>query len=576
MLSMKKACAIFFVLVLLVSGFVLGETVTYPQPSEYGPAILNWGPNIKYGGTVRYIETYGTIVLNFNPFSPTAVPTVSLVYEPLFFVNLANVMTPLLGTSYKWENNNLELVVTTRQGVEWSDGVPFTANDVAFTFNYIKNHPSIDTSGVWSPSFSKLQTVEASGNNTVIFKFSAPQTALFYTIASVPIIPEHIWSKVADPSKYTNTDPIGTGPFMYKEGSFNSANNSLTMIKNPNYWMKGRPYVDGIYFQSSANTSYILMQLIKHNFDWSNLGSGINPEEEFVDKDPSANIAYWKPINTNELYFNTQKYPFNIPAFRKAIALVVDRKACVQDAYFNVFPPVNPLGILPQQAAEWEDPALEGLISTFKYDPQEAEKILSSAGFRKNASGDLCGPDGQPLPTFKILVGAGWGDYIAQAAVIEQGLKILGIKAVTDQEVWGPYMSSFMSGTYDMGICWGNGTGAIPYTFYYSEFNPAFSATKIGETAVSDFSRYTNPLITAALQVYSETSDLRLQKQAIYTIERIFLEDVPFVPLTNEGGFGEFVTTQFVGWPSDSVPYVYQVPMASRQAEMVALNVHLK
>ncbi|MEM0173892.1 MAG: ABC transporter substrate-binding protein [Sulfolobaceae archaeon] len=573
---MKRLFDILSVFLLITGIMVLGESIIYPQPSEYGPAILNWGPNVKYGGTVKYIDTYGKITLNFNPFSTTAIPTVNLVYEPLFFVNLADVITPMLGTSYKWTDNNLELIVTTRQGVKWSDGVPFTAKDVAFTFNYIKAHPSIDTSGVWSPSFSKLQTVEASGDTTVIFKFSSPQTALFYTIVGLDIIPEHIWGTIQDPSKYVDTNPVGTGPFMYKEGSFNAANNSLTMVKNPNYWMKGRPYVDAVYYLSSSNTSYILMQLLQHNFDWSNLGSGIDPTKLFVDKDPSANVAYWLPINTNELYFNTQKYPFNIPAFRKAIALVINRHKCLEDAYFNMFPVINPLGILPQQAAEWQDPALDNLISTFKYDPQEAEKILASAGFKKNSSGDLCGPNGKPLPTFRILVGAGWGDYIAQAEIIEQGLKLLGISAVTDQQVWAPYMSSFMSGTYDMGICWGNGTGAVPYTFYYSEFNPAFSASKIGEIAVSDFSRYTNPLITAALQVYSETSNLRLQKQAIYTIERIFLDDVPFVPLTNEGGFGEFVTTQFTGWPSSSAPYVYQVPMDSRQAEMVALNVHLK
>jgi len=571
---MKKAFVISSVL-LLVMGIIALGTVTYPQPSEYGPAIINWGPNIKYGGTVRYIDTSGRITLNFNPFSPTVVGCVYLVYEPLFFVNLANVMTPMLGTSYKWTDDNLELIVTTRQGVKWTDGVPFTAKDVAFTFNYIKSHPSIDTSGVWSPSFSKLQTVEASGENTVIFKFSSPQTTLFYEIAGTRIIPEHIWSQISDPSKYTDENPIGTGPFMYKEGSFNAADNSLTMVKNPNYWMEGRPYIDSVYFLSSSNTTYILMQLIQHNFDWANLGSGIDPKL-FADKDPSTNVIYWLPINTNELYFNTQKYPFNIPAFRKAIALVVDRHKCVEDAYFNMFPVVNPLGILPQQAKEWQDPALDNLISTFKYDPQEAEQILASAGFKKNSAGQLCGPDGKPLPTFQILVGAGWGDYIVQASVIEEGLKLLGISATTNQQVWAAYISSFMSGTYDMGICWGNGTAAVPYTFYYSEFNPAFSASKIGESAISDFSRYTNPLITSALQIYSETSDIRLQRQAIYTIERIFLDDVPFVPLTNEGGFGEFVTTQFTGWPSESVPYVYQVPMGTPQSEMVVLNLHLK
>jgi peptide/nickel transport system substrate-binding protein len=81
-----------------------------------------------------------------------------------------------------------------------------------------------------------------------------------------------------------------------------------------------------------------------------------------------------------------------------------------------------------------------------------------------------------------------------------------------------------MTGTYDTAICWETGDGPTPYYLYFNEFNPAFSAAKIGEKASSDYSRYTNPLITSALQVFAQTSDLLLQKQAIYTIERIVIE----------------------------------------------------
>ncbi|MCL5031865.1 MAG: hypothetical protein M1542_01265 [Thermotogae bacterium] len=129
-----------------------------------------------------------------------------------------------------------------------------------------------------------------------------------------------------------------------------------------------------------------------------------------------------------------------------------------------------------------------------------------------------------------------------------------------------------------MVVCWGTGWGPTPYYLYYQEFNPAFSATKIGETAISDYARYTNPLITAALQVHSQTSDPRLQKQAMYTIERIILENVPFIPLTNRTTFGNWSEAQFVGMPSASNPYSMSTSnvLGDINGEMIALNIHLK
>ncbi len=130
-------------------------------------------------------------------------------------------------------------MITTRKGVKWSDGVPFTANDVVFTFNLLKEYPALDLSGIWSNN-SDLQSVEASGANVVIFKFLKPNVPLFYYIARTIIVPEHIWSNIKDPVKFLNTEnPVGTGPFLLK--GINTSANTKTFVKNSNYWISGRP-----------------------------------------------------------------------------------------------------------------------------------------------------------------------------------------------------------------------------------------------------------------------------------------------------------------------------------------------
>ena len=92
------------------------------------------------------------------------------------------------------------------------------------------------------------------------------------------------------------------------------------------------------------------------------------------------------------------------------------------------------------------------------------------------------GKDGKPLPTFKILVGAGWTDFITMAQVMSNNLKELGIDSTIDQQAWSSYAGGLQTGTYDMGISWGWGTAETPYNLFFQSFAPEFTA-KVGDSA---------------------------------------------------------------------------------------------
>jgi len=570
---------VFVVLSVLLVGLMFVSFAQQIVPfSETFPAI----PNVKMGGTLKVVTTWGPVTFNLNPFLPSgeSLGMASMMYLPLFLVqSYTQDFTPMLATGYKWEDNNLELVITIRQGVKWSDGSPVTAKDVAFTFNYIKKYPALDTGGIWT-NISNLASVEAS-NEDVIFKFSKPNAPLLNIIAGTVIVPEHIWSSITDPTKFLNTDdPVTDGPFLYLKGSFSSANYTFTLIKNPNFFMNtpefgNRPFIDKIEVKSLIGGEP-MEYLLRGDADWAYYGSGINPYTLWYDKNPATNKFWWPTSSAYLLYFNTQEYPFNNVAFRKAISMAMDRKSLEEKAFFGTGGyDQSPTGIIPANQKEWLDPTLTRLASSLNsFNIPEAQKILTAAGFTKNAQGQLCGPDDKPLPTFKILVGAGWGDMITMAQIITSDLAQLGITTVTDQEPWDTYISSLLTGTYQMAICWETG-GPTPYYLYYYEFNPAFSAPK-GQKVISDYSRYTNPLITSALQVYASTSDPRLQKQAIYTIERIVLEDVPYVVLTNRTDFMEYSERTLVGWPSNDNPYAGAGNIDWVDDMAVVLNIHLK
>ncbi len=566
---------IILTLTALLGLMVLANGYSYAQ--EYGPGIVNWGSNVKYGGTLREVMPWGPQTLNFNPFVPTNLPT-HAIYEPLFYVNMLNGdITNLLGTSYRFEDNNLKLIITTRSNVKWSDGKPFTAQDVAFTFNYIKEYPAIDGYGIWS-KISGVQSVEASGANTVIFTFSKPNVALFPFIASQPIVPEHIWANIKDPSTYTNPDPIGTGPFLLK--SFSP--DKVVLVKNPDYWMKGRPYIDkvDVTYVVSNTTAYLYM--LKHDADWSFLFAP-DPVKTFVDKDPSVNKIWWPTYSVNALVFNTQKYPFDNPIFRRAISIAIDKNKLEREVYFGTggYNP-NQAGLIPTQY-DWMDPSLEATNNYLDtYNPQEAQKLLASIGFVKNSSGQLVGPDGKVVPPIQLVVCAGCTDFISMGNIIASELSQLGLTVNVAQQSGGTYMGSITTGTYDMVIYWGIGGGPTPYYEYYTNLNPAFSAPKLGEPVISDISRYTNPIITEALKEYSQTTDLTVQKQAIYKIERVFLDELPYIALTNRTNFNIYNESTITGFPSDQYPYSSggspgaAIGLGSSDLLITLLNVHLK
>jgi len=544
--------------------------VSYPYVAQYGPAIVNWGSNVKYGGTLKIVLPNGPLQYSLNPFmGGNSTLQTSFIYESLFFIDLTGNLTDMLGTSYAWTDNNTELDVTIRQGVKWSDGVPFTPEDVVFTFNYLKANPAIDLNGIWAPS-NDLESVSAS-EDTVIFKFSKPSIALFQYIASESIVPEHIWSKITDPSKYTNPNPVGTGPFVFE--SFNQPTNTVTYVKNPNYWMTGRPYLDSVVVTSVNSNNTCTLELIKHDYDISNV---YIPDimKTYVSRDPSNNKYWWPTLAYTYLVFNDTKYPFNIPDFRKAISMALDRNFMFKSIYFDSYKSYYNSTFITYPLRSWMDPTLTDLASSLiTYNPQKAQDLLASIGFKKNEQGLLIGPDGRVVPSFTLSAVAGWTDWNQAESIIAQELKEIGLQVNAVQQSFGQWYSSLQTGTFDSAIMYMN-VGTNPYEAYYTMFSPSQTAP-VGQVASSNFSRYTNPLITDALKVFNSTSDSRLQKQAMYTIERIVLDDMPAVVLLPNPMWDVYQTSTLTGFPDDQYPY-YMVGSIQGAPEMLALNIHLK
>jgi peptide/nickel transport system substrate-binding protein len=532
--------------------------------------------SVKYGGVLHAVMPWVTIPDNFDPLNPgtnsaTAGGTAGAIYEPLAYNNnYTGQLTPMLAASWAWSNGGKTLTIHTRDGATWSDGTPFSAADVAFTFNYIKKFPATDTYGTWK---TPLTSVKATSPDTVVLQYSAPDTTALSFIAEQLIVPEHIWSKVANPVTFTNPKPVGTGPFLLK--SYTST--AVTYVKNSHYWMAGRPYINGFTIQAvkSNNTAQLLLLNGDAGYTYDAI---TDPNVTYVAAHPAWNKYWWPSLAQNIVYMNTTVAPFSDVNFRMAVAMSLNDSVIASRAYFGSVAPANgpqEAGVTAGQTAEWAPSSLSSLEWT--YNPSGALKLLESHGY-KLVNGSLEGPSGNVLPTYKILVGSGWTDFISIAQTMSQELLQIGIHTTIDQEPFSTYYGDAQGGTYNFLVCWSNGNGATPYYEYYYMLDSAESSTSASKPVNTDYERLTSPAIDAALADFSSTTSLTKQKADILSIEKMALTEVPAIPVTGRPNWFVYSTRYFTGWPSASDPYNAGEAPDNWQggAEQLYLNVHLK
>jgi peptide/nickel transport system substrate-binding protein len=526
---------------------------------------------VKAGGTLKIEMPWGTMPDNFNPLTSQgsqAGGTLSCLYEQLFYFNPAtSKLTYVLGTKYKWMNKNRKLVVTTRSGVKWTDGQPFTAADVAFTFNYVKANPSIDVNGVWSGT--TLSSVKATGTNQVTFTFKKPDTPAIVILASQFIVPQHIWSKISDPATATNTTPVGTGPFTMASYS----PTTIVYQKNPDYWMKGHPYVNQVLMTAVKSNDTALLDLINDNIQYT-YDAITNPAKTYAAKDP-ANLKYWWPVtNDNFLFFNTKKAPYNDVKFRRAVAWGLNTSLMAKRAYFGAIAPStgsDETGAIPGQIPSWIDTKPLAKYQ-WSYNVKKAKTLLAQAGY-KMKSGHLTMPNGKAIPKQVILIGGpGWTDYITMASLISTDLKALGISSSVEQAPWATYSADLPSGKYDLAISWAWGAAGGPSPYYIYYYNFAKSQIK-GKT---NMSRYTSKTIEKALKQYASSSNLNVQKNAVQAMAQNVMENVPMIPITARTNFFDYNAKDFTGWPSAKDPYNAGEAPDNPGGKLVLINVHLK
>ena len=512
-------------------------------------------------------EQQSTWVRNFNPFSPdTRLPAnQGVIYEPLMIFNKAtNNLMPWLATGFTWNKANDVLSFQIRKGVLWSDGSPFTAKDVVFTFDMLKKFPAL-VNNVGSILTDYLEGWSAKDDYTVEFRFKLVHTPALYVIANALIVPEHIWKGLADPTTFTNEAPVGTGPFT----EVTKFEDQIYVIeRNPHYWQEGRPYFQGIRFPAYPGNDQANMALVSGDLDWA---SNFVPDADttFVAKNPKDFHYYFVGGDPVMLYLNPATKPFDKVEVRKALSMAIDRSLVVKVAEYNYVPPLDATS-LSAEYQDWKDPAVAAAGRWTNFDPKAAGEALEGLGYRLGADGLRKGPDGKALK-FTLLCINGWTDWISACQIICRNLKDIGVDVALDTPEQNTWQEKVYKGDFQMAIGWSSG-GATPYEFYRSQMSKV-TVMPLGQDASENWSRIAIPAADKLLEDFANSSDPAMQKKLMTELEMIFVDNAPALPLFPGPDWYEYVTTRFTGFPTREDPYapgpMYNAPLISPNALIV-------
>jgi peptide/nickel transport system substrate-binding protein len=369
-----------------------------------------------------------------------------MLFDPLKKQESLETIIPELAEKWAWQDGGKSLLLSLRKDVKWHDGQAFTSKDVRHTFDTIRETPDITAKLRVNPRklwYENVESIDATEPQSVVFRLKRPQPSLLLMLASgyAPIYPAHV------PVSELRSKCVGTGPFKLKEYRQGEL---IEMVKNPDYFVKGRPYLDGIRYTiiKDRGTRYAALQAGRQDipFIWEVAKTAAENTKQsmpqFVLLESSTNV-------NDHILVNLRRPLFKDPKIRLAISLAVDRKGYIQAgrqgaAIIGGVMLPKPYGVWGLSEAEQKK--IPGFGDPTKQ-KAEAKKLLAELGY---------GPS-KPL---KVSVSTrAIAIYVDIASFIIDQFKQVGIEATLEQIETGVWHPKMTRGEFEVAV---NTTGIGP------------------------------------------------------------------------------------------------------------------
>jgi peptide/nickel transport system substrate-binding protein len=463
-----------------------------------------------------------------------------VLYDQHVAQNSLDTIVPDLAESWSWSEEGTRLTFKLREGVKWHDGKPFTSADVKCTWDLVAgraaDHLRLNPRKSW---WNNVAEIETNGVTEAAFVLKRPQPAILALMASgyTPIYPCHV------SPRDMRQHPIGTGPFKF--GEF-KPNERIKLVRNPDYWKPGRPYLDGIEYTIIPNRSTAILAFTAGQFELT------FPYEVTVpllkDVKSQAPQAVCDLVSTNastNLLVNREAPPFDKPELRRALALALDRKSFIDILAEGQ----GDLGgaMQPPPAGVWGMPA--DLLSTVPgYSPDvaknrsEAREIMTRLGY---------GPDRRL--TIKVAA-RNIPAYRDPAIILIDQLKEIWIDGELDPIETANWFPKLARKDYQIGL---NNTGSgvdDPDQQFFENY---------GCGSERNYTGYCNPELEKLFIEQSAMADQDKRRRLVWEIDKKLQEDGarPIIYHTRAAtcmqpqlkGLTIMVNSQYNGWRMEDV-----------------------
>ena len=450
----------------------------------------------KYGGVLK-VTSFGTHTTLDPPFQLTQPDIIVTMhtYDNLVQIMPDMTLKPMLATSWEPNDDLTSYTFNLRKGVKFHHGKEFKAEDVVATFNRLLD-PVLDSPA--RSSLAVIQSMEILDDHKIRFNLDAPN-AFFPESLSLyqgRIVPSDI-----DPARLA-LEEFGTGAFMIKE---HVPGERTVMVRNPDYWDEGLPYLDGITYITILEASTRAEALKTGDIDFI---LAIEDKSAItLDADPETRVLETASPTYLGVYMNMTVAPFDNVLVRKALQAATDREAIRQSALLGKGSIANDHPIAPT------DPHFASQYAPPAYDIDLAKSLLEQAGY----------PNGIDLTLHTSAAGAPMVEYavVMKERAAPAGIRI-NIKEAPEEDFWSKVWL-----VEPFSTVWWNGRPP----------DAALSVVYLSDASWNE-SQYMNPTLDALVKKARGQRDLADRQETYAEIQRILIEDAPrivavFKPVLN-------------------------------------------
>lgn len=470
----------------------------------------------KQGGTLVYGRGADSVGLDpINVTDGESIRVTHNVFETLLEYDQNLELQPKLATEYESSEDGLTWTFKLREGVKFHDGTDFNAEAVVFNFDRWMDpeNPYHQGDFAYYPFLyggfkgdenHLIEHVKATGEHELEIKLKR-KTAPFLSYLAISMFGIASPAAIEEYGEALNEHPVGTGPFKFE--SWNR-NDTITLAKNEDYWMEGKPYLDKVIYRVIPENSARLNALQTGEID---VLDGMNAGDTTVVEDTAGFELLKRPsFNIGYMAFNMEKEPFDDPLVRQAINMAIDKEEIVEAFYSGLADTAT--SPLPPSLWGYDDS-----LEKYDYNVEEAKSLLKEAGLEKGFKTKLYTMS-NPRPYLP--------EPMKIAEAIQSDLAEVGIEAEIVSMEWATYLDDTSAGEHDMALYGWTGVMADPDNFLY----PNLSNTNIDKPAQNiafyDSEEFT-ALITEARETIDQDKRIELYKQA----QQLFQKDAPWVML---------------------------------------------